>query len=480
MFSNKARRSTRKAAGNIQSKTPTVWPAPRAFKLKIDGSIPNVGLPYYCSAPSYKVMDARREQLRNALESVRQKTLRLLGLVPEEFLKVRVHSFYSPIGWHFGHIGRTEEFWISHKAIGRPVLDDHLSFLFADLPENPKDNRVHLPSREEIVLYLSRTRERTLADLASARMESDNRFLNEGYAWDFALQHECQHQETICEMLQLIHAHRPFAQLDVLEWPDPDEDAFITVSGGTFEMGTNARNVYDNEGCAHSVAVSDFKMAKTPVTVSQWLCFMKDGGYSRPGYWSPEGWAWRCTEDVQMPEYWLRAGNGYAAFGGLGLREMHPNEPVAGISWFEAEAYLKWSGKRFPTEAEWEFAAARSATPGGYYPWGNEEPNSHTAVFGIDSWKPLPVGSKKCGANADGILDLAGNVWEWTSTPFGPYPGFEAFPYEGYSKDHMQGQHKVCRGGSWATAAPILRRTFRNWYVPTYRQGFLGLRCADD
>ncbi len=281
-------------------------------------------------------------------------------------------------------------------------------------------------------------------------------------------------------MLQLIHAQRPCPKMDLPEWPEPKEGVFILVPGGALEMGTNAICVYDNEGCAHSVAVSDFKLAQAPVTVSQWLYFMKEGGYSRPELWSAEGWSWRCTEDAAMPEYWRRAGHGYAAFGGLGLREMHPDEPVSSISWFEAEAYLRYKGKRFPTEAEWEYVSFRSCSPGAPYPWGEEEPNSHTAVFGIGSWGPLPVGSKKCGANADGILDLAGNVWEWTSTPFGPYPGFKAFPYDGYSKDHMLGEHKVCRGGSWATAAPILRRTFRNWYVPTYRQGFLGLRCADD
>src|SRR5689334_702228 len=142
-----------------------------------------------------------RTQLRHRLQETRAKTLWLLGQVPEEFLKRRVHSFYSPIGWHCGHVGRTEEFWAIGEALGKPLLDDHLSFLFADLPENPKDNRVNIPDREGIKKYLSRTRSLVLDALDSADLSSDSKLLRHGYAFDFAIQHECQHQETICEML---------------------------------------------------------------------------------------------------------------------------------------------------------------------------------------------------------------------------------------------------------------------------------------
>jgi iron(II)-dependent oxidoreductase len=426
-------------------------------------------------------MEVRKEQLRKDLESVRKKTLGLLDYVPEEFLKRRVHNFYSPIGWHFGHIGRTEEFWISHKAMGRPVLDDHLSFLFADLPENPKDNRVHLPSREGIVDYLRKTRERTLVDLDNAELDPANPFTREGYAWDFALQHESQHQETICEMLQLINREIPDNRdLGQLDWPEPGEAEYVSIPGGTFAMGTDEVCVYDNEQRKHTVEVSPFRLSRTQVTVSQWLKFMREDGYRRHEYWSSEGWAWRSTENAEMPDYWRKCAGGYATVGCNGVRPMHPDEPVCSISWYEAEAFLVWAGKRFPTETELEYAASRSDSSERRYPWGPEPPNRTTAVFGIATWHPMPVGSKSCGASLDGVMDLAGNVWEWTSSPFLPYPGFEAFPYDGYSKDHMKGDHRVCRGGSWATAAPILRRTFRNWYVPTYRQGFLGLRCADD
>lgn len=438
--------------------------------------------------------EGRKSELRDALQASREKTLWLLDYVPQDFLKVRVHDFYSPIGWHFGHIGRTEEYWISHKAMRLPVSNDKLSFLFADLPENPKDNRVNLPSRQEIVDYLSSTRATALMMLDKAEFEPDNPFLAEGYAWDFALQHECQHQETICEMLQLIQKQMrgqngvgaPLTARLGAGAGTPlslaTEDEYVEIPAGRFTMGTNETCVYDNERRAHEVTLNAFKLAKHPVTTAEWFDFMSDGGYLREGLWSEEGWIWRCAQEAERPEYWSETNGQIGYCGPYGVREIHPQEPVTSICWYEADAYARWAGKRLPTEEEWEYAASMEpeSNQKRRYPWGEEPPNSQTAVSAITSWGPRPVGERSCGASAFGLLDMAGNVWEWTSSKFLPYPGFSAFPYDGYSKDHMRGGHYVCRGGSWATAAPILRCTFRNWYVPTYRQGFLGLRCADD
>jgi gamma-glutamyl hercynylcysteine S-oxide synthase len=423
------------------------------------------------------------------LDAARAKTLWLLDQVPDEFLKVRVHNFYSPIGWHFGHIGRTEEYWIDHKAFGRPVSNSHLSFLFADLPDNPKDNRVNLPSREEIKQYLIETRKATNADLAQADFDGSP-YLEAGYAWDFALQHECQHQETICEMLQLIQKQRALAgELSFVEgirnavptskWEVAQPTEFVNISAGKFEMGSCEVCVYDNEKRLHEVSVHAFTLGRTQVTANQWLDFMRDDGYRRQDFWSKEGWAWRESENATNPEYWFLQGEDYLYISAQGLLAMDPQEPVSSIGWYEAEAYLNWSGSRFLTEEEWEYAASYDprSPHSKHFPWGDEYPSSKLANHGMASWKPQPVGSTS-GDSAFGIQDMAGNVWEWTSSKFLPYPGFEAFPYDGYSKDHMKGEHYVCRGGSWATNSPILRCTFRNWYVPTYRQGFLGLRCA--
>ncbi len=424
----------------------------------------------------------RKSKLRVELRAVRAKTLRLLEQTPERFLKLRVHDFYSPIGWHFGHIGMTEEAWTLCNALGRPPVNCALSFLFANLPENPKDDRVHLPSREQIIAYLAQTRRASLAALNCADLSSKLPLLADGYAWEFALQHECQHLETIAELLQLICKQEgvstdfPAQQ----EFDPPAATQMMRLAGGTFRMGSNWRHGYDNEKCEHNVEVSPFSLDRLPVTASQWVQFIDRDGYNREELWSAAGWEWRTREGASCPEYWVRHGNGYAYFSAVGLRAIQPNEPVSSVSWFEADAYARWIGKRLPTEAEWEFAAAWDANTKGMrrYPWGGAAPSPGQANFGLNNWHALPAGLRNSGSSSLGLLDMAGNVWEWTASPFVPYPGFEAFPYDGYSKEHMDGAHFVCRGGSWATAAPILRCSFRNWYVPTYRQGFLGVRCA--
>lgn len=417
--------------------------------------------------------DQLKRELVSRLEEVRARTLWLLDQVPEEFLKRRVHSFYSPIGWHFGHVGRTEEYWAIGEALQRPLLDDHLSFLFADLPDNPKDNRVNIPDREGIKRYLSETRDRCVEALHEADLESPTRLLSQGYAWDFAIQHECQHQETICEMLQLIQRELGPRDLPApSDWKPGVRSEMVEIAGRDFLQGSDSPFAYDNEKPRHKASVEGFKLSRTPVTAYEWTEFMSDGGYGARSFWSDRGWEWKESESAVRPEYWLESER--HAYGPLGVRSMHPDEPVSSISWFEAEAYARWAGKRLPTETEWEHAASA-----GEYPWGDPTPDETRAAFGIHRWAPSPVGSFPAGASSAGILDMAGGVWEWTSSPFLPYEGFEAYPYDGYSKDHMKGEHRVCRGGSWATAGPILRRSFRNWYVPGYRQGFLGLRLAE-
>lgn len=418
---------------------------------------------------------SRKEELRRKLADTRDRTLWMLDQVADEFLRVRVHSFYSPIGWHFGHVGRTEEYWVC-AATGADPCDEKLSFLYADLPDNPKDNRVNIPDRAGTIDYLRRTREFVLDALAKANLETEDPFLGDGYAWEFAIQHECQHQETIAEMLQLIQKQRPQREVEPRAWRSGVSPRLVGIPGGSFTMGDGDRHGYDNEKEPHEVEVGPFRIGENLVTAFEWTEFMGDGGYSRQELWTPEGWAWREAEQATMPEYWIRQPDGYARFGPFGAVAVDPDEPACCISRHEADAFAKWAGKRLPTEAEREFVAAAS---GGRYPWGDDPPDSSRACFGLTSWGPVAVGSFPRGDCAHGIKDLAGNVWEWTSSAFLPYPGFKAFPYDGYSKDHMQGRHFSCRGGSWATSGGILRNSFRNWYVPTYRQGFLGLRLAE-
>lgn len=422
----------------------------------------------------------RKADIAARLGTVRDRTLWLLDQVPEEFFRRRVHSFYSPIGWHFGHVGRTEEYWVISAALKRPVRDEKLIFLFADLPDNPKDNRVNLPSIEEIKQYLADTRSDVLDALDQADLEADDPYFADGYAWEFALQHECQHQETIAEMLCLIHRELDPSELPrdavVPEWKNGVRFEKLAIPGWKFCMGSDDRHGYDNEKGEHQILLDSFIVDKYPVTSFQWSEFIADGGYEAESLWSEEGWKWRQDEQATQPEYWKVVDGVNCMIGPHGLRPIHPDEPASCLSWHEADAYCRWAGRRMLDEVEWEYIAKAGRRR---YPWGEELPSEQTAVNYLRSWHPEPVGTHPAGESLVGVQDLAGNVWEWTSSKFLPYPGFEAFPYDGYSKDHMKGEHRVCRGGSWATADPILRTTFRNWYVPTYRQGFLGLRCAD-
>ena len=436
--------------------------------------------------------DRAKRDLRARMEQTRARTLRLMTLVSDEFLKVRVHDFYSPIGWHFGHIGRTEELWACENALHRAPLDDRLSLLFVNVPENPKDGRVHLPSRDEIVAYLEETRRRAFEALDTADFASLDPLLRDGYAWEFARLHECQHGETISELLQLI------GKWSLAEISADDSDAdpeppsgksgretspptrSIPLPSGVFTMGSADPFAYDNEKPPHPVTVAGFALDETPVTAGQWLDFLGDGGYRRPELWHADGWAWREVEGVFAPEYWHAVGNGFSYIGPNGLRGIHVNEPVSSISWYEADAYARWAGQRLPTEAEWEYAAAFDPRTdcSHRFPWGDTASASTRACLDGNTDAPAIVGSYPEGASARGLLDMTGGVWEWTASPFLPYPGFTAYPYDGYSAEHMDGLHFVCKGGSWATAPDIARCAFRNWYVPTYRQGFLGMRCA--
>ena len=404
------------------------------------------------------------------MEIARDRTLGLLQSVPEALLNVRVHDFYSPIGWHFGHIGMTEEFWVCVKALKLPPTDERLTFLFANLPENPKDNRVHLPSRAEIIAYLAATRERTLAALEAADFSSPDPLLADGYAWEFAFQHECQHQETITELLQLIQQRTVRATTYALLEPDARPNAMIALSGGAFTQGTHDRLTYDNEQPAFETRVAPFALDVCPVTAAQWAAFMQDGGYSRPELWNPDGWAWKTENAVTLPEYWTSDGSGFAYYSHLGLRPIVPDEAVSSVSWYEADAFARWAGKRLPTESEWEFAAKSGRV------------SDNTAAESVNEQDtPTEAGLEQTNAaNSDTRHPTPDtlSVWQWTSSVFAPYEGFTAFPYDGYSLEHFDGRHFVCRGGSAATSQWIARPTFRNWYVPTYRQGFLGVRLA--
>jgi len=299
-------------------------------------------------------------------------------------------------------------------------------------------------------------------------------------------QHEAQHSETILQTIQLMGgiSYEPPRRCE-------PRDAVVTldaqeaiIPAGPFVMGTDDRSVaYDNERPAHLVTLERYRIELAPVSNGDFLAFIEDGGYRRRELWTSDGWRWLCSSGVSHPWGWTREADGswhQQAFGRR--RDLVLRQPVIHICWYEADAYARWAGKRLPTEAEWEKAAAWDLERGvaRRYPWGDLPPSDEVANLEQHIFAPSMVGAYPLGRSYFGCHQMLGDVWEWTASDFGPYPGFVAFPYPEYSAVHFGRGYKVLRGGSWATQRIAIRNTFRNWDLPERRQIFAGFRCAAD
>jgi iron(II)-dependent oxidoreductase len=261
-----------------------------------------------------------------------------------------------------------------------------------------------------------------------------------------------------------------------------DDTERVLVEGGPFRMGTDDRSsAYDNERPSHTVELRSFDIDRFPVTARRFAAFVDGGGYDRPELWSEEGRAWLEETGERAPQGWVASpGGGWRVRRFGHLEPLDPREPVQHVSFFEAEAFARWSGGRLPTEAEWEKAAAwdPAARRARRYPWGEAPPGPEHANLDQTAFGPAPVGSFPAGASAYGAEQLLGDVYEWTTSPFTGYPGYSTFPYPEYSEVFFDQGHRVLRGASWATAAWVARASFRNWDHPRRRQIFAGLRLA--
>jgi gamma-glutamyl hercynylcysteine S-oxide synthase len=303
--------------------------------------------------------------------------------------------------------------------------------------------------------------------------------------YNMVLQHEYQHNETILQTLRLKNG-AGYAPPERRELPAGDEAAageMVEVPGGPFVMGTDDRSAaYDNERPAHEVDLPGFRMDVAPVSTGDYRRFVEDGGYERPELWAEEGWAWIQAESISAPKHWYQPEPHSWWTEMFGFHEpLDPAAPVVHVSWYEADAYARWAGKRLPTEQEWEKAASwdPEAESGRPFPWGEEPWSPELANLDQLAFRPAPAGAYPAGASACGCRQMVGDVWEWTASDFEPYPGFEAFPYRAYSEVFFGDKYKVLRGGSWATRPGAIRNTFRNWDYPIRRQLFVGFRCAE-
>ncbi|MGZ6132163.1 MAG: ergothioneine biosynthesis protein EgtB [Myxococcaceae bacterium] len=440
-------------------------------------------------------MDARefggglawKDRAREALATSRRRLLELLRPVPAEVLTAQHSPLMSPPVWDLAHVANYEEQWLL-RALGEARLAGAETDRLYDAFRNPRRTRGELPllGLREAFAYAEQVRERVLRLLDSVDEEAVQRIgqlLDGGFVYGMVAQHEQQHIETLVAALQLVTstALEPLPSAAVRAATRTALPREVRIPASAFEMGSDAAWAYDNERPRHRVDVPAFHIDRFPVTNQEFVAFIEDGGYARRELWRDAGWDFRTAERLEHPLFWRRAAQGWERRR-FGLWERLPaDEPVCHVCWYEAEAYARWAGRRLPTEAEWEKAAA--AGPGCStrpFPWGDTAADRHRSNLWPVSGHPASVGAFPHGASAWGVEQLIGDVWEWTASDFVPYPGFRAFPYPEYSAVFFGSDYKVLRGGSWAVAPDAIRNTFRNWDYPIRRQILAGFRCARD
>ncbi|NUP33244.1 MAG: ergothioneine biosynthesis protein EgtB [Streptomycetaceae bacterium] len=416
-----------------------------------------------------------------ALEAARVRTAGLTDPVDEADL-VRQHSpLMSPLVWDLAHIASQEEIWLLRNVGGRDPLRPEIDDLY-DAFRHPRASRPQLPLLDpaEARAYAHEVRGKVL-DLLD-RAPGDDPLTRDAFAFGMIAQHEQQHDETMLATHQLragapvIDAPDPPAAIDL----PPDE---VVIPAGTFTMGTSTHPwALDNERPAHEVSVAAFALDTSPVTCGAYMRFIEDGGYDDPRLWTEEGWRHRTDDGMTAPLFWQRDGREWLRRRFGVLEPVPPGEPVVHVSWYEADAFARWAGRRLPTEAEWEKAARHDPETGRSrtYPWGEEPPRAAHANLGQRHLRPAAAGAYPAGSSAYGVRQMLGDVWEWTASDFTGYPGFRPWPYREYSEVFFGPDYKVLRGGSFGTDAVACRGTFRNWDFPQRRQIFAGFRTARD
>lgn len=433
---------------------------------------------------------AVRHELLDRLADARTNTDRLFDLVKPEFLYDRPIAERHRIIFYVGHLEAFDWNLLRERAIGAEAFHPEFDRLFAfgidpvggGLPTDlPKD----WPPVADVRDYVARVR-RALDDGLEARMltETSEHEFRLTLLLQVAIEHRLMHAETLAYMLHQL-------PLDCKNPPQmkpelvlgPGIPATIEISAGQATLGLRRDDGgsfgWDNEHEEHTIDVPAFAIDQFPVTNQQFLEFVTIGGYENPKFWSQESWDWKAKNHIAHPGFWRnRAGVWY--FAGMFEEVPLPMDWPVYVSHAEASAYARWAGKSLPTEAQWHRAAYGTLEgeerP---YPWGSEAPSQTRGNFDFQRWDPTPVGAFPEGQSGFGVMDLLGNGWEWTSTLFAPFAGFEPFPfYRGYSADFFDNKHFVMKGGSARTAASMLRRSFRNWFQPHYPHVYAGFRCV--
>ena len=426
----------------------------------------------------------KNNELLQQFKETRNRTLELVKNLEKDDFVVQTAAYMSPPKWHIGHVS-----WIYEAIISK--IDKNYQFHSKELSEYlnsyyqqfgaPHDKGlrgiISRPTINEIFQYFNTINQKVEKFIQTHELnEQEKKLIVTGF------HHECQHQELLVYDLQHLLAEQYLpVRKNKISIQENKEKEFVKIKGGIFEMGYNGNGFsYDIELPEHKTYLEDYKIGIFPVTNREYLEFMNDGGYETYKHWLSDGWEKVKSNDWKSPMYWEKIDDEWYVRDFLGIRKINPNEPVCHVSYYEADAYCKWAGKRLPTEAEWEKAACwndekQEKTA---FPWGNSSPTEENCNL-LESyhWGCTEIGTYPNGKSPSGCQQMIGDVWEWTSSEFVGYPGFKS-GFDEYNDKWFTNQ-KVLRGGSFGTPNMSIRGSYRNFFRLDERWLFSGFRCVE-
>lgn len=435
-----------------------------------------------------------RQQAIQSYQRNRARTDVLFDVLDPDTYYERPIPLRHPVVFYEGHIPAFSVNCFLKKALRHRGLDHELEVLFAR-GIDPSDQVAaeesairEWPTRDDVRQFSGRADAAILEALESATIEDDgNAALRRGQGVFTMLEHEVMHQETLLYMwhrFAVARKRRPGSAPRPRTTGAAPARSMVRIPAGRATLGAEICGVrfgWDNEFPQHVLDVPPFDLDVHDVTNEEFLAFVEAEGYTNPELWTPGAWERRITGGRENPLFWERAEEQWHWRGMFETLPLPRSWPVF-VTHDEAQAYARWRGDRLPTEAE--FHRAAYGAPDGSerpYPWGEADPDRTRGNFDFQHWDPVPVGSYPDGASAWGVYDLVGNGWEWTSTVFEGFPGFEAMAsYPEYSADFFDGDHFVVKGASPATGRDLIRRSFRNWFRPSYPYMYATFRCARD
>ena len=434
---------------------------------------------------------AVQNSLLGRIADARNQSDALFDIVRPEAIYDRPIPERHRIIFYVGHLEAFDWNLLHETLFGLKSFDPEFDRLFAFGIDPvggglPTDQPSDWPARDQVREYVRKIR--SALDEKFTEAIDSGEVMRDGFTLEtllnVAIEHRLMHVETLAYMLHQLPLDRKAQQDEPTIFDSPPvTHEMIKVPAGIATLGLNRESGvfgWDNEFQSHTVNVPAFEIDRYMITNRQFMEFVKASGYENRSLWNDSDWDWRNAHSITHPVFWNKRGDGWLYHGMFKEIPLPMDWPVY-VSHAEAAAYARWAGRTLPTEEQWHRAAF--ASEGGReqkFPWGSELPKPEFGNFDLEHWDPTPVNAHPKGRSPFGAEGMLGNGWEWTSTVFGPFPGFEPFPfYRGYSADFFDGKHFVMKGGSARTAACMLRPTFRNWFQGHYQYVYAGFRCVN-